>query len=360
MSDFNEFNDFSEVFPAYRTIRVMPQQGLIAAFADEEAWRARKNYPRLMTAGLPVFFYTKELEQGGWEILGTGGDTPQSARDGLAAYLRRNAEGRRKMLAAAEKLDWVAMDEVRVAGQRYRVVRAEQFVRMGPDGPEPPRPSDPDPARPGEAYRVPSRVHGFVVDPHTESGVSEGFLRLDLMRSATHAKAVPAAVHADSVRARDTHPGVVVLPAEFGIAEKCEGRWRPHGGSSTTPQGARDGLAMHFRVFAPVMLKLDEEERAEYARAADRLDEKRGVGLSVAGTGYRVVRVETAVRVGPDGPERPRPSDHDPEPPVGPHIKQLKADGLLKEGELDDDDLSEDALELRRLMEKEQRRTGRL
>jgi hypothetical protein len=347
--------DYGEGLPAYRTIRMTHQPGPVAAFAEEEAWRARKRYPRIMRAGLPSFLYTRELDMGGWEILGIGGDTPQSARDGLAAHFRRNADGNKKMLAAAEKLDWVVVNELKVLGCRYRVVRAEPFIRMGADGPEPPRPSDPDPARPGESYELPSRIKGFVIDPYTGTGVSEGLLKFDLSQFVMKpGGAVPDDVHADSARARHTHPGAVLLPAEFGIAEGSEGRWRPHIRSCTTPQGARDSLAMQFRVYAPVLEKLSDQEREEYAKAADRLDEKRGAGIACRGRRFRVTRIEQMVRIGPDGPEPPRPSDHDPEPPVGPHIKQLKADGLLREG--DDEPLTGDALELKLLMDREEAR----
>lgn len=351
---------YGEGLPAYQTIRMTHQPGPIAAFAEKEAWRARERYPQIMGAGMPTFFYTRERQTGGWEILGLGGDTPQGARDSLAAHFREtasHADGNKKLLAAAEKLDWVVVNELKVLGTRYRVVRSEPFIRMGPDGPEPPRPSDPDPARPGEAYKLPSRTKGFVIDPYTGTGISEGLLRFDLSQFVVKSGGeVPDDVYAHSVRARETHPGAVLLPAEFGIAEKTEGRWRPHTASGTTPQGARDSLAMHFRVLAPVLEKLSEEEREEYAKAADRLDEKRGAGIGFGGRRFRVIRIEQMIRIGPDGPEGPRPSDHDPEPPVGPHIKQLKADGLLREDDDDDEPLTGDALELKLLMDKEEAR----
>ncbi|WP_409470132.1 DUF5954 family protein [Streptomyces sp. HC307] len=70
-----------------------------------------------------------------------------------------------------------------------------------------------------------------------------------------------------------------------------------------TPQAARDSLAAWLRVMAPFRLRLGEEERAEYARLADRLDEPRCNVLAVAGVPYRVARVERLIRIGPDGPE---------------------------------------------------------
>jgi len=37
--------------------------------------------------------------------------------------------------ASAERMDGEACDEVTVLGSRYRVVRADKFLRSGPDGP---------------------------------------------------------------------------------------------------------------------------------------------------------------------------------------------------------------------------------
>ncbi|WP_267243002.1 DUF5954 family protein [Streptomyces sp. PR69] len=356
-------NDYGEGLPAYRTIRMVRRPGPIAAFAEEEAWRARKDYPQLMGSGLPTYFYTRERDMGGWEILGVGGETPQGARDSLAARFRQIAamDGktslqRKKLTAAAEKLDWVRLDEMKVLGRRYRVVRAEPFVRMGPDGPEPPRPSDPDPADPGDADRLPDPVTGFVIDPYTGTGVSEGLLRFDLSQFVTKAGGpVPKEMCEDSKRARYTHPGAVLLPVAFGIAEKVDGRWRPHSGPSSTPQDARETLAMYFRVFGPVQEGWSEEEREVYRQAAERLDAKRGAGIVAAGRRFRVVRIERMVRIGPDGPEPPRPSDWDPDPPIGPHVQQLKEAGEWRE-EHEMEPPSEEALEMHELLKQEMAR----
>nr|WP_245685843.1 DUF5954 family protein [Streptomyces niveus] len=43
--------------------------------------------------------------------------------------------------------------------------------------------------------------------------------------------------------------------------------------------------------------------------------------------------MEQLVRIGPDGPEGPRPSAFDPEPPVELHSKQLREQGLLDDDE---------------------------
>ncbi|WP_405795520.1 DUF5954 family protein [Streptomyces sp. NBC_01506] len=364
-------NAYGEGLPAYRTIRMTVQEGPIAAFADEEAWRARERYPTIVGMGLPVFVAATESERGGWEILAPAGDTPQAVRDSLGSHFRRLAKGaeeagragdRKKYRAAYEKLDWVAADELRVLGTRYRVVRVEQFIRLGPDGPEPPRPSDPDPGEVGEAHGLPSRLTGFVIDPYTGTGMAEGLLKFDLMQFVLKAGTAPPDVRGDSLRAVETHPGGVLLPAEFAIAE-CgkDGQWKPHSGAAPSPQAARDRLATHFRVMTPMQQRLSEAEVEEYARAADRLDEKRGPGVAVAGRRFRVARVEQLVRIGPDGPEGPRPSDFDPDPPIEVHSKQLREQGLLDDDEDEGGEdaaleLEEDMKEMKRLMDKEEAR----
>ncbi|MEV0774652.1 DUF5954 family protein [Streptomyces sp. NPDC050433] len=366
-------NGYGEGLPAYRTIRMTAQEGPIAAFAEQEAWRARERYPTIVGMGLPGFAAARESEQGGWEILGSAGDTPQGARDSLGSHFRQLAKeaedagragDRKKYRAAYEKLDWVAVDELAVLGTRYRVVRVEQFIRLGPDGPEPPRPSDPDPGEVGEAHGLPSRIKGFVVDPYTGTGMAEGLLKFDLMQFVLKAGAPPE-MRGDSLRAVETHPGGVLLPAEFAIAE-CgkDGQWKPHSGTAPSPQAARDRLAVDFRVLTPVQQRLSEAEREEYAAAADRLDEKRGAGVAVGGRRYRVARVEQLVRIGPDGPEGPRPSDFDPDPPIEVQTRQLREEGLLDANgngtDSDDDEasaeLNEDMKEMKRLLDKEEAR----
>ncbi|MFJ6746843.1 DUF5954 family protein [Streptomyces sp. NPDC091266] len=366
-----------EDVPAYRTIRVTEQDDPVAAFSDEEAWRAREAYPEILGAGGPVFGQAREREEGGWEVIGVGAGTPQDARDGLATTFRRRASaagdagdeaGRAACTAAAERLDWERVDELTVLGDRYRVVRGEQFLRTGPEGPEPPRPSDPDPAAPGEAHRVPSRTKGFVIDPAVGTGMSEGMLKLDPLEFVRAPGTVPADVRGDARRAARTHPGGVLLPVEFMITEWHQGRWRPHTAARGTPQGARDALTMWLRVRAPVTLKLDDTQCDAYERAANLLDERPANDLEIEGGAgrFKVVRVERLVRVGPDGPEGPRPSDFDPDPPVEVHARRLREQGLLRDEEGDQGD-GDDGARLRsaemrdftRLIAKEQARRGR-
>ncbi|MDG4857576.1 DUF5954 family protein [Streptomyces sp. T-3] len=50
------------------------------------------------------------------------------------------------------------VDELTVCNVHYRIVRADEFTRTGPDGLEPPRPTDPEPPHPSwdRAHRTPS------------------------------------------------------------------------------------------------------------------------------------------------------------------------------------------------------------
>jgi hypothetical protein len=330
---------YEDEVPAYLTIRVTPQDGPIAAFADEEAWRARSTFPDLQGVGIGEFFWARERDTGGWELSEHGAPLPQQARDSLGSHFRRSAKEARDRgeekaaemwTAAARRMDREVINDIGVRGENFRIVRATHFVRSGPNGPEPPRPSDPDPAEPGGADLLPRPTKGFVVDPYQGTGLSDGLLKLDLIHFQGRLPGAPEEIAADAREAALRYPGGVLLPAVFIISERVDGRWGVHapGSSHATPQGARDYLSDWLRIFAPVMLGLTEEQRAAYARAADDLDERRRNALSVDGHRFRVTRVDRLMRIGPDGPERPRPSDFDPDPPTEAQAGRLKAEGV--------------------------------
>ncbi|MFI0914277.1 DUF5954 family protein [Streptomyces abikoensis] len=334
-----------ENVPAYRKIRIAVPEEPVASLADVEAWRARETYPDILLDGHPVFGVAKERMEGGWELVSSLSSLePQEARDSMGSVFRlaaRTAQeagdpaGHDAYMSAAERMDREAVDEVAVRGVRYRVVRAERFLRGGPQGPEPPRPTDADPTEPGDSHRAPDPADGFVIDPFTATGMSEGILKMELLSLVRKEGTVPEAVRDDSVRATETHPGGVLLPAVFGTAEYTDGRWRPDSaGASTTPQGARDTLALKLRVMIPWQRDLTPEERAPYTAAADRLDAARCDELEVLSLRCRVVRMERLVRIGPDGPEGPRPSDLDSTPPVKVQDERLRAQGA----DTDDED----------------------
>jgi hypothetical protein len=356
--------------PAYRTVRVTAPDAPAAALADTEAWQARGTYPDLRFGG-PVFGVAREREQGGWELHPFfSALAPQDARDSMGSHFRKLAQaaersgdgsGGRECMRAAERMDREAVDEMTVLGTRYRVVRADRFIRSGAAGPEPPRPSDGDPGEPGRAHEVADPAVGFVIDPVIATGMSEGILKMELLEAIPKEGTVPPEVREDAVRAARTHPGGVLLPPVFTTAELVNGQWGPaEAGTSPTPQGARDGLAACLRVTIPWQLDLGPQQRAVYAAAAGQLDAERAGELAVAGRRFRVVRVERLVRVGPDGPEGSRPSDPDPQPPVLMQAEQLREQGVLTD---DDEDapveLDEDAKRFLRLFHEEEERRRR-
>ncbi|MFE7567595.1 DUF5954 family protein [Streptomyces sp. NPDC057539] len=338
--------ELGENVPAYRTIRVSGPAGPVEAVADVEAWRARESYPDILSAGGPLFGVVREREAGGWELVSSfSGLAPQDGRDSMGSQFRRRAEecekdgdraGYEECMRAAERMEWETLDELTVLGVRHRVARAECYVRSGPDGPEPPRPGDPDPMASGESHKAPDPTAGFVFDPVIATGMSQGILKVELLSLVRKSGTVPDEIRDDSRIAARTHPGGVLLPATFMTAEKESGRWRPDStGTCTTPQGARDTLAVALRVMIPWQLGLEAERRAPYLAAADRLDAERGNEVEVEGRRFRVVRIERLVRIGPDGPEGPRPSDPDPQPPVMVQHQRAVAEGLISE---DDDE----------------------
>ncbi|MFG2779241.1 DUF5954 family protein [Streptomyces prunicolor] len=360
-------SEHGDQVPGYRMIRMeaLPDAPA-AALADVEAWQARKAYPNVLGGGGPVFGVAEELETGGWRIISSCSTSfPQGARDTMAMLFRgwaRDAldagdtESQQEWLRGAERLDWETVDELTVHGRRFRVVRGDQFIRMGPTGPEPPRPSDPDPAKVGHGNEYRGRTKGFVIDPYTPTGMSEGILRMELLSLVQARGTAPAAVRKDSLRALKTHPGGVLLPAEFTAAEFSDGHWAPTQMTNPSPQGSRDTLTSYLRVMAPVMEQLDEETRAEYGRLADRIDAERCDEIVIDGCRTRIVRVERLVRVGPDGPEGPRPSDPDPELPTAVQEQQLREEGVFDENRV----LSEEEAEQQRIAEEQAKEFLRL
>jgi uncharacterized protein DUF5954 len=356
--------------PAYRTVRVSAPDAPVAELADIEAWQAREEYPQLSFGG-PGFGVAREREEGGWEL--TGGIrelAPQDARDTMGAVFRRMAraagesgdqDGQAECMRAAERMDSEVVNELTVRGSRYRVVRADAFIRSGPSGPERPRPSDRDPGESGRGHELADPAAGFVIDPVITTGMAEGIFKLELLESVYPEGSVPPQVRADSERAVRAHPGGVLLPAAYTTAELENGRWKPTGpGTHTTPQDARDSLAYYLRVFAPWQLGLDPEQRAVYAAAADELDAGRDCELEVAGRQFRVVRVERLVRIGPDGPEGPRPSDYDPQPPVKVQEQQMRERGVVPdEDENAPIELDEDTQRLAGFVRQEEQRRGK-
>ncbi|MDW5324811.1 DUF5954 family protein [Plantactinospora sp. KLBMP9567] len=328
--------------PDHLLIRIAQRNDPVSAVSEDDARRRSLAYPKLMW-GAPVFGYAEEVA-GRWRILSLSGDQPQGSRDALGSYFRRllsetpetsgHAAERREYQEAIRLLDWEVVDDLTVYGRRYRIIRAQPFIRMGPDGPEPPRPTDPDPYPPGKTRDVRCQEEGFVIDPAASTGLADGLLRIEMVPAYYKAGIVPDDVRADSRRALATHPNVVLLPVGFTIGEYVHGSWQPRSFATyPTPQAARDSAAFRFSDIVPHEDASLEEIRAAYTRAMEEFEAPRTDEFEIRGVRCRVTRVERFVRVGPDGPEGPRPSDWDPEPPPELHCQQLREQGLLPDPE---------------------------
>ncbi|MFJ5610699.1 DUF5954 family protein [Streptomyces sp. NPDC093221] len=259
----------------------------------------------------------------GWRLLTPMTDGfPQASRDALNSRLWFRAKEdtddpalRRELLSAVDRLESEPLDELTVAGTRYRVVRGDEFFYTHDGKVEPPRPTDPDPAVLDWDDRAadPELDGDVVIDHAAATGVMASAERLALRDLHYRSLRYPADVRADSRSALRTHPGVVLLPAAFRVVERTDVGWEPAINILATPHAARRALADALTTMWPRMYELDADEEADYARAAE---EFRAAGraneLEVGGRHFSVARVARLIRVGADGPEPPRPSDVDP------------------------------------------------
>ncbi|WP_175410043.1 DUF5954 family protein [Streptomyces sp. TRM64462] len=116
-----------------------------------ESERAVRRHPDVVL--LPVGFAVAERNGTGWRPRGALRATPHDARLGLYHAMTEvwplvhefDEPERKRYARAAETLRKKRrVNDVRVGDRLFRVCRVERFVRCGPDGPEPPRPSDLD------------------------------------------------------------------------------------------------------------------------------------------------------------------------------------------------------------------------
>lgn len=269
----------------------------VAAVMLADACRALSAYPELVVVG--ALFTAAEQVPGGWRVVCPCDPLPQGARELLAGRLEdlatpTDGAEARELRAAARRLRRGAADEVTAGGRRLRIVRIEQLVRTGPDGPEPPRPTDLDT---GSAAR-------FELLP--EEGPASDLATAELLCQVLDA----AAAAGDEPSGAFLTP--VALAPAFTVAERSERRWRPVGRLHDTPREARESLVTYFRHVVPAIESPGDADLAQFAEAAELMeDETRRNGIAVAGRRFRIVRVERITLMGPDGPEPPRPSDFD-------------------------------------------------
>ncbi|MBT2209690.1 MULTISPECIES: DUF5954 family protein [Actinomadura] len=276
----------------------------VAAVMLADACRSIAAYPELVVVG--ALFTAAEHVPGGWQILCPCDPLPQGARELLADHLDDGAalaEGAsaRELREAADLLRDSPADDVAADGRRFRVVRIEQLVRTGPDGPEPPRPTDLDP-HPADRRAVPPRPYDLLPEDRAASDLTTAELLCQVLDAAAATGNEPSGAFLTPI----------ALAPAFTVAERLGGRWRPIGRLHDTPRQARAALVTYFRHVIPAVEQPTPAAFAEYTEAADLMeDEPRRNGVQAAGRRFRIVRIERITLIGPDGPEPPRPDDFD-------------------------------------------------
>ncbi|MFE7313970.1 DUF5954 family protein [Streptomyces sp. NPDC057555] len=293
---------------------------------------------------------------------------PQMARDSLNSLLWFRAKDeaqdkveRRALLAAVAHLESERVDELTVLGTRYRIVRAEEYAGMGPDGIEQPRPTDPEPVTPDwdSGFRDADIDDGLVLDPDAPVTPAQAAERLMLRGMAYAGSQYPDDVLLDSHQAVNTYPDILLLPTTFKIVERTDSGWKSGSGLHASAHDARKTLDFSLtwweprrRGLIPLHAGRDVDARTQVAEnadsaageltacveAADRLRTGRVNDLEVLGTFYRIGRARRLLRWGPDGPEGPRPSDVNQHAPSRIH-PVLDEDGTIH---YEDDEGDED------------------
>lgn len=193
--------------PDHLTIKVTHRDDPVFEVTEADAFASVRRYPNIVVRG-PLFGLAEQRrgDRPRWRLMGeldTG--FPQMVRDELNSHLWFTARDetedraeRRSLLAAVARLETEKTDEVSACGVRYRVVRADEFARIGDGRLEPPRATDPDDDGWDLDATEPCRTDGFVVDHAAAVGLSEGIGRAGLLQLAYTADRFPADVRADS------------------------------------------------------------------------------------------------------------------------------------------------------------------
>lgn len=260
---------------------------------------------------------------------------PQLARDGLNSKLWFEAKDtddrvlRRKLLAAVARLETESVNELSVAGTRYRVVRADEFMFLGGDGPETPRATDPEPLIPtwDRSTREPGVDDGLVLDPDAALTPVQAAEAHAVRGLRYRAERYPLDVRTDSESAVRTHPDVLLLPPAFCVVKRTGTGWEPVSGPHATPHAARRSLEFALSWLWPQMHGIPDGDprRGDYDRAAaDFRAAARANSLSFQDTTYLIVRMRRLMRWGLDGPETARPSDVNLQEPtrLHPHMDE--------------------------------------
>ncbi|MCX4547157.1 DUF5954 family protein [Streptomyces sp. NBC_01565] len=353
-----------------RPMRVRVPVEPVEAAVEADAVDAVTRAARVVVRG-PLFGLVAQDTRDGqrWRVVrAVTSGCPQEARDSLNSLLwfrakdeARDRAERRALLAAVARLESERVDEVGVAGTRYRVVRAEEYAAAGPGGMEEPRPTDPEPPVPNwsRSAKEPEVDDGLVLDPDAPVTPTQALEQLALRGLCYTGERFPQDVRADAQRALDTHPDVLLLPPTFEVVEQSEGGWAPVSGPHPSAHAARKSLDfaltwMWPRTHGHIPFDADPlvdartwaagagagagsagspaPELAAHVEAADALRAGRVNRLRFQGGLYQIARTRRLLRWGPDGPEGPRPTDGNSQEPTRIH-PPLHEDGhIIPEG----------------------------
>lgn len=310
-----------------------------AGSARLQALQAQRRYPAVWWQG-PVYGLMEQVPAG-WLMNSMRAWAPQEARDSLGWWLRVLARRRstppterEQCWMASARLETERLNNLVVAGRRYRVVRADHFSRHSAlAGPEPPRPADPpdgpDPIPADEERPRQDIMTGGLLGPAEAPGSAA--LLGERWEIVPEGSRVPPEVTHDAREALRTYPKIAMLPARFAVAENADGRWHVVIGPEPSPREARKALTLRLGSTLPVLQEPWQQDRAACDKAVKLLKQEQRNQLTVAGHRLRIIRIETAVRIGPAGPEPPRASDYDPDPPMTGETAELRTWDLLDE-----------------------------
>jgi hypothetical protein len=173
-------------------------------------------------------------------------------------------------------------------------MRGDQFVCFGPQGPEPPRPTDPDPA--DEGWHDPSADEGRLIHAVVPIGRLAILLGEGCISLLPAAGAVPDDVYRDARRVAETHGGFMLLSARFVVAEQVGRSWESRSGDCRIPQQTRHVLAQQLRRYdGEGGDRPDPEAFVAYERAAQALERDRGNEVVVRDRRFCIARIETVV-----------------------------------------------------------------
>ncbi|MEQ4193647.1 DUF5954 family protein [Streptomyces sp. YIM 103828] len=366
-----------QTWPGPRRIVVRAPEDPVEAVTEADACDAPLDVDTALIRG-PLFgVAAQELdgEDSRWRVVSALKEgCPQQARDALMDMLWLRAyeesatrEERRALLPWIARLERERLDELTVLGTRFRVVRADEYAAVGPDGIETPRPTDPEPAvQAGEEPPGEGRLdEDVILDPDTPLTPSQAAERLLMTGLVQTAATFPDDFRQDARRAISTHPDVLILPVTFRLVQRRGFTWQLGGSLHAAPYWARKSLVFSLSWFEPRekgLIAWDFGNRQDdarscmaaatpevaaaleaYADAADRVQAERLNEVEVLGTLHRVARARRLVRWGADGPEGPRPSDVNVQEPC--QIRpRLDEDGVIHhEWEDGDEDADEAA-----------------